>query len=710
MPALSRRIALLALLLSSSLATFVRAESPRRRAWQAMTEMHRWVGSGENGRRWKSYLRSQQLLDALQLGEFAEPSQVQAVLERYQSGAAGLDEPRFARVRRALKDWLAELRGQPAEDLAAATEKAAADYQPISDEQVEAARERLAKGVERLAELLEAGRKHAEGWRNYLLLDELQEQLAAGNEADLKTLVKIYRRFTANHEGLELPRFADVAAALSDYMDVLLASKVENPEQQHAATVERLAELLESYAESRADETRWTIGQLLGSLAVSQQDAEFVKQVRHDYSKPNLSLSASERLFDAALSRRVDRWIGVRDYILGARIVGDGHLVGRVSVDLLPSLDRAAVVTELSGEIDTYTTGYHDPISFRSRGTTTVSARKRTEIDETGLTSYETETWARTDNQVQRIYAGRLAANIARRRIAEQRSEANWIAARHAEERLNRRYDREASEQLSRAKQRFQERFRLPLLRRREFPELFQLSTTDDELQLLLLKSNRFQLAAPEIPPQLEKRGDFSVRVHESLPGNFIEALWGGRTFTDEEIRQRIIDVRGSLPEEMKPGPEEEPWSITLARQQPITVRFEDGTVEVTIRGRHYTSGGREFEAMNVTARYHLELSGGGMKITREGDLTILPPGFDPEEDTLSPSQVALKEILLKKFGKAFKPEFQSEGIELPGTWKKAGTLHPVALASQSGWLSIGWELSPGAAKQVAGGTNIRQR
>jgi hypothetical protein len=94
---------------------------------------------------------------------------------------------------------------------------------------------------------------------------------------------------------------------------------------------------------------------------------------------------------------------------------------------------------------------------------------------------------------------------------------------------------------------------------------------------------------------------------------------------------------------------------------------------------------------MDITVRYQLVETDGGVVLRRQGDLEILPPGFRPGTDRLSAEQSALREILIKRLGEVFEPEVQGEGIELPGELARAGRLMPVEASSSDGWLVLGW-------------------
>lgn len=97
---------------------------------------------------------------------------------------------------------------------------------------------------------------------------------------------------------------------------------------------------------------------------------------------------------------------------------------------------------------------------------------------------------------------------------------------------------------------------------------------------------------------------------------------------------------------------------------------------------------------MNVSANYTVgltepdELGIRGVKLVRQGDLEIVPPG---EPRRLSGREITLRTLLEKRFGKLFEPEVVYDGLILPGRWRAAGILDTRQLVVGSGWLAVAW-------------------
>jgi len=147
------------------------------------------------------------------------------------------------------------------------------------------------------------------------------------------------------------------------------------------------------------------------------------------------------------------------------------------------------------------------------------------------------------------------------------------------------------------------------------------------------------------------------------------------------------------VPAELQNEADQPPWSITFAKRRPVELDVEDNRVKFTVRGSNYTSGDREFDAMDIWATYRIEPGHPGVRLIRDGDVQIYPPGFVPGGgEKLNVQQTSLRRILQKRFNKVFKEVVDVEPLKLPGELAKAGPLPIEQLdARKDGWVAAGW-------------------
>jgi hypothetical protein len=659
------------------------------------------LGKGPTREGWANYLDLNALKAEQAKGMAADQAVVSRVIERLDSGAPGLDKARFRNLRAALAAWREELAVAQAPALPEAVLQAESRFRPVTAEEVAAAKAVLADAVGKLDRFLANSGANGEGWRAYLKWPVLQEQLAAA-KPDGEALAGVYRQISADQKGLELPVFANVAAALEGYLNLLAAEK-EDLKAKYADNLKALAAELKDYAANHTEDLAVAVGGRLGWLDRTRQALSVVRAVRSRYSQPNMLVAASERLVGAGIAQPVDDTGPVRDYILGTSISGTGHTLGQVTLDLVPSEDHATLETVLVGKTDTRSVGYNGPATIYTTGTAQIAGRKRIVIDAHGLRGLPATGTAKVHSQINGVSARcGLIERIATRKAGQSKGEAEMIAGQHAGVRVRERVDAQAGEQLAKAQADYLEKFRNPLVRRREFPSLLKFRTTQDQLFVTALQANRDQLAAPGEAPKIEGQYDLAVRLHESMINNLASALLAGVTVKEEEMQKQVIELRGELPEELKSEPDRDPWSITFANSRPISIKISDNGFQVTVRGQRYTSGDREFRAMNVTADYKVEHVGNGARLVRQGDLVIVPPNFVQGQTRLSTQQITLRTLLQKRFGKLFKEEVKYEGLELPGQWAKAGRLDLKHLNVNGGWAALAWTESGEPVKAKA--------
>ncbi len=674
-------------ILSSSSAP--QAAEPDAQVKASLDELHAWLDSSKNGAAWRSYLRSEQLEAVLAQGDQADQQAVAAILEKYASGASGLEEPHFVAVRSALEAWLADLTYIRPEAIPQAARDAKSQFRAIDEASVGEARRQVTQAATALDRFLAGGgRRTAEGWKEHLQWSQMQAELDESKTPDIRVLNSIIEIYQQDKAGLELPQFLAVQRRLRTLINRVQASSDPALADAYAANLETLAGLLEKDPQVRTTEDALVIGRTLGWLESAEQCPALIAAVRRHCAQPNLYVEVSGALIAKGINREVDDTTNVVDNILGTSIRGTAHTQGNVTVDLVPDPNRAAINIRLIGRIHSDTVGQNGPATLYTTGLTSVDAHKTLLIDAEGVHGQRAVAKCRTNTRIDDISVGRLAENTAWSRASAQKPDAERVAARHAEQRVVRRIDSQASELVTKATDGFQNKFRSPLLRRGAYPELLQFSTTADQLLVKMAHASRFQVAAATPPPAIEQGRDLAVRVHQSLVGNISEAMIGGQTLTDERLAELVERLAHEVPEELQIAPDKEPWTITFSPSQPIATEFGDGRIKVTVTGTHFTRGEQEIrEPMEIVVEYTIEKTSTGARLVRQGDVSA----EYIRDGRQSVTQVAFKTFVRKKFDALFKDEIVTEGLTLPGRWEKAGKLQLEQLSISDGWVALAW-------------------
>ena len=452
-------------------------------------------------------------------------------------------------------------------------------------------------------------------------------------------------------------------------------------------------------------ESLGALGPLLARLEGSRQAPATVARIREATSRPNLYLDVDESLLGSAVNRVVDEHSPVDDVVLGTRVRGSGHTTGLVLLDFVPSLESAIVDLTLDATNQSTTRSSKGPVTVHTLGTTKVDARKRIVIDDQRVTSQPASAAASTSTRTAGIgvrskFAKNLIRKMASKKVAQVRPQAEAISEQRAQERVRRQFEEQTAGPIARASSDYQAKFRRPLMERGWYPEMLHMSTSDTRLSVVARKALADQIAAFTPPPAVDSDAVLAARLHETLVNNAAEITLGGRTITQQFVEEQIKKNKGTLPESLTNDPDQPPWSITFAKRLPVQLDADDNRVKVTVRGSKFTSGDREFPAMDIWAAYRIEPAAGAIRLVRDGDVQIYPPGFVPGGgEKLSVAETSLRRILQKRFNKVFKETVDMEPLKLPGQLEAAGPL-PMEqfVAQKDGWVAVGWRKKDSAA------------
>lgn len=671
---------------------------------QKLRELERWLGDDVHAPGWRRYLKSEQLAAELDKGSAADRTLVRGILDRYEASVAGLDCKRFVAVRQALAQWLSELPIWPGEQLPEAAREAKQRFVVVTAAEVERERKQLLEAIGELTRFLDgATAEDAARWKTSLNWEQLETSLAdTSDRPDTRGLAAISEQFYQDVAGLERSEFLAVRQSLDKYISRTLLASSADSQQYYENHLENLAERLASYHQTPTTDDAIVIGKILGWMDRFGQARELVAATRSNYSHPNLFLEVSEALMQAGIDQNVDETAVVNEVILGTRIRGSARLTGKVTLDLVADDHQAAMDILLNGSTVSDSVGYNGPVRIFSRGFTSVAAKKRLLLDDLGVSDRPASARCSTRTRIGNVDAGRLVKRIAMKRIQQTQPEAEAIASRRAAGRIAASVDNRSDDLLGDANKMFQDKFRLPLLRRGGFPQQLDFQTTDDSLLVTMHQAGRDQLAAPSPPPALTGKFDLAVRMHESLVGNLSQAALGGVTLTDESLAEMIKELTGKVPEELAVTQDRDPWSITFASELPIQARFADQTVKILIRGKRFGRGDQEVrKLLEISATYAIERLPDRAKLVRQGDVQVEFVG----RQKVGASDTAMKSFVRTKFDSLFKPEIVSEGLALPKRWQGMGKLQLQQLDCDQAWVALGW-LKPPAVEETRVASN----
>jgi len=586
---------------------------------------------------------------------------------------------------------------------------------PVPELLFERARGTLDEALARLEQRLQQS-PHGADWQRFLLWDLLKRERGAGHNGRTEVLLSVLLRFRSGYPGLELADFRRVESALENYIFALEAVQLPDFAAAFSGRLEVVAAAVEGLPGTASRSALLGANEALAWLRSHGLSADVAAEAAQQLSHPNLVFRASRELLAAGVDRPVEENAPIVDCILGTRIYGSGTTRGRVVLELVPNSRQGELQALFTGMNDSQTVGYNRSAIIFTRGQTRLWGARRILVDDGGLRAMAVEAEAATRTTItgidssRRGVLGRLVRRVASRKASRQKPEAEAIASEHAADRFRERFASQTNQPLARGQQSFQTRFRSPMLRWDLLPQQLAFGTTTGHLLGAVAQEDAGLLAAPQQAPPIEGEPLLAVRLHESFVVNTACRLLAGRTLDREMVERLARDFLGYTTEQVHDMlfKEEGAWTMTFAAGRPVEFSIDQGGFTVTLHGRRFTSGklGRptRFDAMDITARYQLEVGERGLRAVRVGELQIVPADHAPGK-ALGARQIAQVRWVRGKFEKILKPVFEraDEGLVLGGNWSQLGELLVQLESAEDGWLCLSWHQAASAPAAATG-------
>ena len=570
----------------------------------------------------------------------------------------------------------------------------AAQRPPDPQAALELARNRLAEKIAALDDFLAAsGDRNARLWKEWLDLASLKTELARA-ELDEAALENIRARYYQNQAGLELPAFLAVRHELHGLLAAREYATMADPQEQYQ---QRLAELSQSLARMESAPTHSEAsraGAILSWLApLSDEGAELAAAVHKQHCRPNASAQVSRRFIDHLLGREVEERSYLTDMILGTYTQGPSYTSGKVSFGIVPSSEKGTLEVRLyASNVCPANVAQRRNVSVYTAANTSIQATKQVHISDLGLSLAPAAAASSTTVQINDIDARfRFIERLAWRRAEQMLPQAEAAAEQRARLEASTKLDQQADAALGGVNKMYCENIRAPLLRLGALPAQMAFSTDGEHLRLSMLQHNSAQLAAASDAPAIPPSRDLAACVHESMVNNLCETLLGGTTIHDKNWLELMNMLTGASPRALWVHDRGERWSVTLAKERPIEVRFQEQSFDVTLRLSAIDRGGHSYIApAEVHVRMLLKKTVEGPAFERQGDVEVRFVSTPPE------AEQALAQMLKRKFSAVFPQHLALSGMVPPtgGSLGKLRSLQLVECRTNDGWFELGYELS----------------
>ncbi|MEE8451420.1 MAG: hypothetical protein V3R99_05870, partial [Thermoguttaceae bacterium] len=536
----------------------------------------------------------------------------------------------------------------------ASPDGAGSDAQPGGDTgQIDTGQLSLALALAEI-DTLTADSAEGKAWRDYLMFDALHDwtsrrEPSADQRMPRELAQLVFGRLTQTPVSVAQREFitSRPMAALRTQLQPWVAEPVSSS---------RLLAHLEQYEQTGlgSDARRLATDCLYLGLAEDQPQRDLAGQLQTHYRNANLRVAVTEVLMNRLIPEREPEYASVRDRVLDVAVHGKSMTSTDVAIRLLPDPRQIRLALEVKGRVATVTHSTTGPVTFYNDGDAVYTARKPLEIDLTGIRSGRAEVRVSNDVRLRRMetdfdeipLVGSLVQEVARGQHEWNQDAARREIRAKIATQARRRIDSEVGTRFGELSERLRDRVVDPLGALALDPTIIAAQTTDQRITVRLRLAGKDQLASHTPRPRAPSGSLASLQVHESAINNLSDRLeLAGNTYTLSELTQHIAS-RLNRPPFWTPDPATENVAITFAEQDPITIRLQQGRIDIALSIAKLSSGSRHWKDFQVRAFYRPEVDGRSITLVRDGVVQLVGKRLSMG------SRIAVRGIFAKTFSK----------------------------------------------------------
>ena len=550
--------------------------------------------------------------------------------------------------------------------------------------------------------------------------DALSQRRKAIRKVDLPRLrerakiVRQLRRYELNFEKFAEqqgdPYYVIAVSSFSEFSRSFLYGTSGNLQEDmlnRVAEVEK--DLMEINDPNEARTASGSLGDSLRWLDATGQSPALVTAIRSRHSFPNAYLSINGGLLNELASQTVNDRAPIRQNTLGRLVRGCSETNGTVSLQLLDDPNQVQAQLRLDATVASGVYVQQGKVQVFTNSYGSVAAERKVYVSLGGVRYGDVDVAA----NFQSVFAGTnskfgLVNRIAENAFDKSKTRADQLTQKQAEETGLEEFDKQTKEPLVKANKQLVEFQKKALKKANVLPSIY-LNSTSQQVNVVVKQETDSTLAAPDYPTNFGVNAQIQFRLNDTLASNYLDPLFSGKTFTNEELAEQIADLTGEAPPGLtgtdEDGEPVEEFSIGFTRVRPIQFEFEDQKIRVVVSGRKFAQGDQQINAgMRIIITFKVQDDNGQLKFGRDGKVEF--EFIDPDRTT--PALIAFRRLLDQNLNKDLDTE--DTQTDLPANFIPikqvpelaespfAKKLRLVQFRSDQGWLYLGWnhESNPG--------------
>jgi hypothetical protein len=469
------------------------------------------------------------------------------------------------------------------------------------------------------------------GWNTFLMLDEVLEQAKSGTAASRAILSqRLMSRLQWHSLGRKQSQWLK-HASIEQLVTVI------RPWAHTVVDYAALMNQLEQQEANAIDLAAVDIASAVQTLRFANSPAavKVSDEINTHYRNANVRFAITERFIERMIPAIEPTRMPVNTRMMGARVSGVSRIDSKLDVDLKPANDRWLLNLKANGRVKTDSVGRQGVVSVRTAASAKFDAASQIEVTKQGLYVGSADAKVNSSTRLRGVetaydgwpLVGTLVRSIAEERYRDMAPQANRIANREAQTRIESEMDMRIENRVDEAAVTLSEMVLGPLGRLQLDPCVTDMQTTEQRLLARYRVAGDWQLGAFTPRPRALSDSLMSVQLHQSALNNTLEQLIpSDQAIGIRDLIRKSVGTFGNADVEI---PEDIPADVTVqfARTRPITVEIEDGMLWLTLRVlRLRRDEGIDLTQFIVRVGYRPEIDGMNARLVRDGHLRISGP------------------------------------------------------------------------------------
>ena len=465
----------------------------------------------------------------------------------------------------------------------------------------------------------------SEQWNEYLLLDALRGLAYEPQQHPTRyrraIVRKVLQRTVTSQLSEEQRTFLSVPVVLQ------LQETLRYWSDAHLANSE-LLKSLEMYESSTLVSDAQSLAKFNAELLLSsrEEDRKLAMRLQERYHNANLRLAFSDQLLKRLIPSQPAEIVPVRDTIVSVPVRGHSLTDTELSIQFLPDHGALRFLLQARGQVFSRTISSSGPAVFKNVGHSAFESNKLIIVESQGIRVGPATAVAESDNTLLSVstdfdsipLVGSLVREVAISQHDAKRDAAHREVVGKLENRASSQFDRRVGELLALREQEIKDLLFQPLEKLQLPLHPVQMQTTEHRAVVRLRVANDYQLGSHTPRPQAPSDSLASVQVHQSVVNNFLDRLeLSGKWFDLAGLHKHVSTKLGHGEREPPKGLERDVY-LRFDKLNPVSVRFEKGLANLTLRFEQLRKGRRRWNNIEVRVAYRPVAQGLSLALQRE--------------------------------------------------------------------------------------------